>query len=222
MFTKKSLFLIIILALTIVSGGVFYFNRLSLKEPNIKEDGGSVVTPSEESPKPITDGTKEKPKEIMSVPSLDRLVPFTGGDFTSEARKQITDQSKEIVALLKQDKNLFNQWVDLGILRKSSGDIEGAKEAWEYGSYLRPHNSVTFGNLGILYGYYVHDSALAEKNFLKAIENDSKLSYLYSQLSDFYLDVLKDKTKAQQILEKGLKEIPGDQNLKETLERIKN
>ena len=221
MFTKKSLFFIAVLVL-IIGGGIFYFDGLSAKKSNIKEDGGSAVIPIEKKPKPVTDEIQEKSKETMIVPSLDRLIPFTGGDFSPETRKQITDLTNEIVALLKQDSNLFNQWSDLGLLRKSAGDIEGAREAWEYGSYIRPHNAITFGNLAILYGYYVHDSALAEKNFLKAIENDPKLSYLYSQLSDFYLDVLKDKTKARQILEKGLKEIPGDQNLKEMLERIQN
>ena len=155
----------------------------------------------------------------LVVPDLNREITFFSA-YPEEQKEKISSQIKDILALLKQDASLFNEWLDLGLLRKAIGDYGGAREAWEYASAIRPQNSLSFSNLGVLYGYYLGNAALAEKNYLKGIENDPKLPYLYAQTADFYLEVMKNKEKAKNILEKGLKEVPGDEALKAALENI--
>ncbi len=151
------------------------------------------------------------------IPSLVREIRFPAS-LSAEQKESIGKQIAGIVALLKQDASLFNEWSDLGLLRKEIEDYEGAREAWEYASILRPQNSVSFVNLGVLYGYYLKDPVQAEKNYLKALENDPKLPYLYVQIADFYLEVMGDKSKARAIIERGIREIPGDEGLKSALE----
>ncbi|MDP3726129.1 MAG: hypothetical protein Q8R36_02940 [bacterium] len=161
----------------------------------------------------------DKDKTIYPIPNLARPAQVPAS--TPEAQKnEITNKINIITALLRADPNLFNEWLDLGLLRKSIEDYEGAKEAWEYASLLRPKNSLSFSNLGMLYGYYIKNPLLGEKNHLKAIENDSKLPYLYMQVADFYMEVLNQPARAREILQKGLQMIPGDDGLENALNNL--
>lgn len=169
--------------------------------------------------------TKNKEEEsnlsqvTIPIPDLDRVIVIPETTHSSK-KQEIIDRIHTLVGLLKENTQSYNEWIDLGALRKSIEDYEGARQAWEYASAIRPKNSVSFGNLGVLYGYYLQNPTLAEKNYLKAIENDPKLPYLYMQTADFYLEVLKDTKKAKNILEKGLIEVPGDEALKAALLNI--
>ena len=155
----------------------------------------------------------------LAVPDLNREIVISG-TYSDEQKEKISSQINDLSTLLKQDPSLFNEWLDLGLHRKVIEDYEGAREAWEYASAIRPQNSLSYSNLGVLYGYYLGNAALAEKNYLKALENDPKLPYLYAQAADFYLEVMNNKEKARNILEKGLKEVPGDEALKAALGNI--
>lgn len=155
----------------------------------------------------------------VTLPDLQRPVQFPAS-VHPQFREGMKSKIDSIVALLQQDSNLLDEWISLGLLRKSIEDYEGAREAWEYASAIRPKNSVSFGNLAMLYGYYLQDPILAEKNYLQSIENDPKFPYLYVQAADFYLEVLNHPEKAREILQKGLKEIPEEPSFKAILERI--
>lgn len=163
--------------------------------------------------------TEENKGSLPDIPDLDRRVDIPSS-IPSAQREEMTDKINDILALLKQDPDLFNEWLDLGLLRKSVEDYEGARQAWEYASVIRPKNSLSFSNLGVLYGYYLGKPILAEKNYLKAIENSPKLPYLYVQVADFYAEVLSDPEKARAILKRGISEIPGDEMLKIALDGI--
>ena len=156
---------------------------------------------------------------LAKIPDLNRPINIPSSTPTPQ-KEDLTSKIKEITALLKEDSNLFNQWVDLGLLRKAIDDYEGAREIWEYANAIRPNNSISFNNVATLYGYYLHNNELAEKNYLKSIENDPKYPYFYVQLSYFYLEVLNSKEKAKEILEKGLKAVPGDENIKSALKNL--
>ena len=184
---------------------------------NLQEDNRDV----EEEIADTGEAPLASPKDILAVfpPDLDRPVEFVGL-FSPDSKDQLTKQIKEILELLAQDSTLFNQWVDLGLLRKTIGDYEGARQAWEYASAIRPHNSLSFANVGNLYGYYLKNPQKAEENLLQAIENNPKLVYLYLQTTDFYLEVLDDRSKAKKILERGIVENPGEEGLKKMLENI--
>ncbi|MAG12884.1 hypothetical protein CL630_03695 [bacterium] len=153
---------------------------------------------------------------LPNIPDLDGgiIIPDS---YSLEQKEEITNKIENIIALLRQDADLFNQWLGLGLLRKSIEDYEGARQVWEYAGAIRPQNSLSFGNLGVLYGYYLQNPVLAEENYLKALENDPKLPYLYVQIADFYVEVMDSTEKAKSILEKGISEIPDDEMLKAAL-----
>lgn len=92
-----------------------------------------------------------------------------------------------------------DNWIAVGVIKKSFNDYEGAKDAWEYAGILYPDNALSFTNLGNLYGFYLHDNEKAELNLKKAITNDPyQLSY-YLGLADFYKEV--DETKKHKVPE---------------------
>jgi tetratricopeptide (TPR) repeat protein len=132
-------------------------------------------------------------------------------------QKKIEDMEN----LLKKDANSFQNWLDLGILRKGIEDYSGARDAWEYASKRWPGNSISFGNLGDLYGFYLKDYGKAEVNFLQSIKNTPDRERAYVQLADFYLNVMKDSAKAKEALEEGIVKATTSENLRQMLDSIK-
>lgn len=151
------------------------------------------------------------------VPDLDRPIVFSANVSQSQ-QTLITKKIEEIVAVLRKNSDAFNSWVGLGIERKAAGDYEGARDAWEYASAIRPSNSVSFGNLGDLYAYYLRDPHKAEQRFLTAVKNDPSMTYLFVQTADFYVSVLGNRSKAVAFLQQALRDNPRNQDLKKVLE----
>lgn len=185
--------------------------------PSLGMDG--IATETDKKPSATEEVKNTSVSILVKTPNLDRQV-YIPASVPSAQKEEISNKIKEITALLNQDANLFNEWLDLGSLRKSIEDYEGAREAWEYASAIRPKNSLSFTNLATLYGYYLQSPILAEKNYMKAIENDPALPYLYMRAADFYIEVLDDSQKAKMILQKGVQTIPEDEGLKAALENL--
>ena len=179
---------------------------------NDGENGNGTTTP------PVTGTTttpvvKPPATPTMAVPSLKRPLNFPS-TLSAAQREQIKQRIDNLNAMLKANSDDFGSWIELGLERKSINDHEGARQAWEYAGYIRPKNSLSFGNLGFLYGYVLKDNKKAEQNYLKAIENDPKMVYLYIQTAEFYRDIIKDITKARAIVDLGIKNNPDDDDLK--------
>ena len=51
---------------------------------------------------------------------------------------------------------------------------------------VRPKNSLSFHNLGDLYGFYLKDSSKSELNYLQSIRNDPMNVDAYLNLTDLY------------------------------------
>lgn len=170
----------------------------------------------------IDESGKSVPQSVSSknsvpAPDLDRPITFAA-DLAPKEREALMKEIQGIIVTLKANHDAFNSWVALGIERKAIGDLEGARDAWEYASAIRPHNSVSFGNLGDLYGYYLHDPQKAEQRFLTAVKNDPTLTYLLLQTADFYSGVLKDRPRAIAFLKQSVKNNPGNAEIKKILE----
>jgi len=131
---------------------------------------------------------------------LDRPVNITV-DMPLEAQEIAREKIEKLTTELRQNPNLFDNWLSLGIYRKIIGDYEGAAECWKYAATLNPKSPIPYNNLGDLYAYFLKDTKKAEENFLKAIENDPSAVYVYRSLYEFYKYILKDDIKARQILE---------------------
>ncbi len=153
------------------------------------------------------------------IPDRDRKIIFQD-KFTEEERISINKKLSELSELISKDPKNISAWIDLGSYRKQGGDYEGARQAWNYVSQIYPMNFISFGNLGDLYGYYLKNPALAEKNFLKAIENGPTQVYLYFQTAEFYRDIMKDKAKALAIAKRGLSKNPGNADLQKLVDSL--
>ncbi|MBI4992181.1 MAG: tetratricopeptide repeat protein [Candidatus Harrisonbacteria bacterium] len=140
------------------------------------------------------------------------LVKAALGD---RARNQAENKIKELTGLIKNNYNDMAAWLDLGAYRKLIGDYEGAAEAWEFVSEIRPQNFVSFHNLGDLYGFYLEDYPKAESNFLKSIENNSANIDAYIQLAAIYeFHYPEKRDQIENLFLTGIKLNPADYNLK--------
>ena len=218
----KSIFAIVIALFLAGGAGYYIWNDLrdneypesdSEKSENI-ESGICAIDADE--PCDDEETNNDSDVEEIPVPDLDRPVEFKS-DVPNVIKIDTLGKISAVSESLKQNSDSLDNWINLGLLRKSIGDYEGARDAWEYASAIRPKNSLSFGNLGFLYGYYLNNNEKAEKNFMRAIENDSKLVYLYYQSFEFYRDKMKDDTKAKEIIKKGIAEIPANSKDFQTL-----
>ena len=170
---------------------------------------------------PIEIKNNNKPAINVPLPDLNKEIKITA-EMSEDAKKIATAKIQDLSSQLKKDSDNLENWLVLGVYRKTIGDYEEAKEVWEYASAIRPQNSISFNNLGELYAYYLKDNKKAEENYAKAIENDPSAIYIYRNFFDFYRYVVKDTTKARTILEKGIAANPAtSSDLKNLLETLK-
>ncbi len=105
----------------------------------------------------------------------------------------------------------------MGIWRKTIGDYEGAREAWEFVTLIRPNDPVAFHNLGDLYAQYIIDFSKAENNYLAAIARAPETTFYYVKLYEFYRYFVRKPDSAENILIQGIK-ATNDPDLKTILE----
>ena len=227
------------LAFFVVAGIGYYNIRRDVAVSNTDNNDGVTIVGVEEN-KEDTNDSSSKPtvgnvemeqapiasvhvpsvsRENQPAPNLDQEIVF-GPDVPEGEKETTRGQVKILTDTLKADPNLFNEWMDLGILLKSAGDYERARQVWEYAGAIRPENSLSFANLGTLYGYYLKNPIKAEANLLHAVENEPRFLDLYARMTDFYLEVMNDKEKALQFLERAIAQYPEGEDLKKLKEYI--
>lgn len=121
---------------------------------------------------------------------------------------------------LEDNPDLFAGWLNLGEAKLAVEDYEGARDAWEYLSDIRPLNSLSFGNLASLYTYNLYAPEKAELNYRQAIANSQgepvNASY-YRNFTEFQLNFLKDESQAEAILLEGIAANPESSDLLKVL-----
>ncbi len=155
---------------------------------------------------------EEVPIEDVKQPSLDRKIVIPNS-FPIETRKVVESNIKNIIAEIKQDPKRIDKWIEYGSYLNAINDYEGAREMWEYALAFTSNAPEIYSNLGFLYGYNLKDSVKAEERFLLSIAVAPKEAQYYVLTAQFYIDVMQDKQKALSIINKGLVEIPKDENL---------
>lgn len=150
----------------------------------------------------------------VPVPDLHRQVIFNSSLMLDTAAKEAIAQkvSETQVSLAKNPADL-NGWISLGVYEKMAGDYDGARIAWQYVAQVSSNDYVSRGNLGDLYGYYLHDTAKSESYYTQAIAVGPAQAYLYVQFASFYRDVLKNTDKARAVIVSGLNKLPNNQSL---------
>lgn len=189
-----------VLALVIVGGALIVaqtrltgFNKLltvpaDITAPEIFEPVATtaIATTTAAGDVPDISVTRIDPLREQADEILTRRVRVNAVGLPDAVRKDLERQIVEATAVLKQDYNNLAPWIALGLARKAFEDYEGAMEAWEFASVIRPQNSLSFANLGFLYGSYLKDYVRAEKNYLRAIANDVHDVSAYNNLVDLY------------------------------------
>jgi tetratricopeptide (TPR) repeat protein len=165
-----------------------------------------------------TDTTTGHAPQGAPVPNLDRPIVIPAS-FREENAARAKEEIQKLTAALKENPANGPLWGTLGLKRQGVEDYEGAREAYEYALALSPRNGVTAENLGVLYGYYLHEPLKAEKYFRQALDIES-LEYRYLRLHDLYKDIMKNTAKTRAILEQGLKEYPRNTSFKTLLESL--
>lgn len=131
----------------------------------------------------------------------------------------VQNQMATTIATLKKDPKRVDAWIDLGLQRKTLGDYEGARLAWEYAKALAQNtNIVPWNNLGDLYHFYLKDYVKSEENWKKVIA--LKPDYIQGYRGLFELYTYSYKEKASQIpvfLKAGIAKNPTSTDLKQML-----
>lgn len=163
------------------------------------------------------------PAPKISKPPASRLAAYAGRDPgeirpVPEEVKLFTDAQKEqlyaAVAMharaVVADPGYFNGWIQIGILKKTIGDFEGARDAWEYAGVIEPANSLSFANLGELYWRYLHEYGKAEQNLKLSIAHKPNDLQTYATLAELYhYSMAEKKDQAPQVLLDGIAANPG-------------
>lgn len=149
-------------------------------------------------------------------PSPDEVKLFSESD-----KQDLYRSLQNFGKTVKENPSFFNGWIQLGLLKKTIGDFEGARDALEYASLIRPENSVSFANLGELYWRYLRVYTQAEINFKTSIKNDPSDPGTYVSLSELYFYSLKEKSDlADDILLQGLIVNPQSMDITKALARL--
>lgn len=215
MTNKKNLGIIGLIVLAVAAGVLIYRDTRGSKieitgdTPDALKNLGIEMT---------GDGKVEiVPIEERKLPPAPALVRST--DFPStispEVKKIVlANLEKAITAIKKDPKNIVN-WIDLGIQRKTLGDYEGARDAWEYAKAIEPGNLVPWNNLGDLYHFYLKNYAKSEENWKKTIAMKPDYMQGYRGLYELYMYSMKEKIgEIPVMLKKGIEKNPDANDLK--------
>ena len=112
----------------------------------------------------------------------------------------------------------FQSLLQMGLIKQLVGDYKGAEEIWLYAYDLNLESYVLNGNLAHLYQYFIYDYEKSEKYYLQALNfkviGATANHYTYfSELYDLYRYRIKDKDKIIKILERAIKNLPGEINI---------
>lgn len=231
--TKTHKIIISAVVVVLLVGGYIFFDRRSKAVEVLKTDDSSATTTTNTT----TDSNGTATGNIYNiegsgnytieqvygnegagvpqpVPDLNRKVTVSSGVVVApESSKIAAEKILSLQQSLKVNTADLKAWINLGIYQKMAGDYAGAVLSWKYAGRLSPTDFVSRGNLGNLYGYFLHDSVQAEVYYKEALKLGPTQAYLYIQLAEVYRDVLHDITKAKSIIEQGLSKIPNDKVL---------
>lgn len=219
MTNKKNLGILGLIVLAVIAGILIYRDRRT----SVVDITGTSPDGSKNFGIDMTGDGKVQIQPLNSpklppVPSLTRSTD-SGIVIAPEVKKILLASNEKIVTALKKDPSNVNNWIDLGLVRKSLGDYIGARDAWEYAKALNPDgNIVPWNNLGDLYHFYLKDYPKSEENWKKVIT--LKPDYIQAYRGLFELYTYSYKEKANQIpvfLKVGIAKNPSSTDLKQML-----
>jgi tetratricopeptide (TPR) repeat protein len=148
---------------------------------------------------------------IKAAPSLTRSVQYAR-DLAPDVREILEGQIQEQREILTEDVGNYDAWLTLAIRYKQAGDLNKARDVWEYLASIHPEDVVPRHNLGDLYHHFLNDYPKAEMYYKQALQFSPTNSFEYLALHELYRYSYKqDTTAAVDILEEGIKNVSESQ-----------
>ena len=188
---KKGIIIFIILALAGIGlwlerGSVRFWDGLKPASQTELSEGQLNSEPKATSSPVVSIQAKEK-AALQARASIIVSKPISvRAQLADLVKNQAIDKIKQVSELIKADYDLDSQWLELAAYRKLIGDYDGAIEAWDFLSLIRPQNYISYNNLGDLYAFTLKDYDRGEQNFLKSISNNPENVNAYMQLVTIY------------------------------------
>lgn len=157
-----------------------------------------------------------KTADKIKIPDLSKSV-IIKTILPEDIKTQTISEIKDLSESLTKDYDNLENWIQLGLLKKLIGDYDGARDAWEFASKIRLMDYISRHNLGNLYWQQFKDYENAEKYYLEALEIGKNDISAFIDLSNIYYYDLKDSGKAKEILNKGLKNNHGNEEIKQAM-----
>lgn len=214
--TKISIAVLILIVLT----GGWYLMRSRPQTENNQANNDSLLESNTASSSlsqsstttPNTAATPEDPALKAQAMKIIARPIVVKSALTEAAKKDIIEKIEGVKKEITQNYNQDTPWVMLGAYRKVLGDYDGAIEAWNFLTIIRPKGYLAFHNLGSLYGYELRNYPKSEQNFLKSIQNEPRNLDAYSQLVTVYETY--NPTKIEPFLLSSIKSRPNEPLLK--------
>lgn len=120
------------------------------------------------------------------------LFQFENADLNlpDAAREEYFKRFTAATNALKANPEAFNAWLDLGKVHKNLNQFEKARDAWVRLGEVSPLNSISFGNLGDLYAWFLHEPEKGEQAYLMALKNEDDDINFYRNLAELYEKLL--------------------------------
>jgi len=129
------------------------------------------------------------------------------GNESNQIKEKFLKDLPDLERQVLENPNDAQAAMKLGVAKYATGDVEGAREAYEQTININKEDSVAHNNLGNVYrdmGNY--DKAIEE--YLKAIEIEKKLTTPYLNLGSIYQYILSKPEKAIGIYKQGIEANP--------------
>lgn len=160
-------------------------------------------------------GTAQLPQELRQY---EHLFVFENFDpnLPDQAREKYFERFTTATNVLRNDPVNFNAWLELGKVHKNMNAFEKARDAWVHLGEISPENSISFGNVGDLYAWFLFEPAKGETAYLTALENEPDEINFRRNLAEIYAKLLYadnvplQKEKIIPLLEEGTKAASSD------------
>ncbi len=199
---QKRVIFVSILIVILGAGAWWYQRSRTATGPQLGQEEG--VLPQELRPY----------AHVFTFENLDPNLP-------DAAREKYFERFTLATNALRKDPTAFNAWLELGKVHKNLNAFEKARDCWVRLGEISPLNSISFGNVGDLYAWFLHDAPRGEEAYLQAIKNEPdeinfrrNLAEIYAKL--MYPDLknpehlLKQKEKIVPLLDEAIEKATAD------------
>jgi len=210
---NKKKFALIAIVMLLIAVIAFYKNRKTVAD-KLEESG---LFSNDSSGVQLV--TNEEPIK-GTMPDLNHKITF---DSSVTADRKITSVQSitTLKELLEKDERDWDAWVDLSNYVSAAGDDSYALVILEFVATNTPEWALPLGNMGMIYGYHLHDNAKAEVAFRTAIAREPNVTYYWIQLYQFLTDI-GQTSRAKDVLREGIsKKVSGYQDLQVILSSTK-